>query len=111
MPRKKPEFKPESYQSLLVHYIDLYYKRRSEEPGIKHDPDRHIALAKEVIEEYEKKLEKYPEWNTEERKGALYKHIDLLTKVFSSHKEQSERKSRLEAFKESAQRKPRIIIY
>lgn len=111
MSRKPEPIIHDIFQHLLVHYIDKYYKLRAEEPGIKHNPISHLALATLVEQEYKADLEEHPEWNTEEKQGAFRKHIDFLTKVFSKHKEQCDRQARMEEFKEALVRRPRIIIY
>ncbi len=70
-----------SEEDCIHWYIGIYYKRLSERPEIKFEPDEHIKLIYEVDLEYKRSLKKN-KFN-EEFEGRFIGCIDFLTKVFT----------------------------
>lgn len=78
---------------------------RGENPGISHNDTKHLHKIGVIQNEYSKQLRtRYPDWDTEDNRGALTKHIDYLTKVFTRQKEEEGKKDKLQSLRQKMKR-------
>jgi hypothetical protein len=98
-----PKYK--SIADLIQFYINKYYLKREEIPGLKHSQKEHLNEIEKVSKQYQKQLSK-TEWDNEENREQFKKEIDFLTKVFTKQRQEEERKKALQEFKNSLKRRP-----
>lgn len=88
--------KHETLTTMVQYYISLYYHNLPQTPALQ---DK-IKTADHTIKNYLQQLEKnYPNWNTEESRGALKTEIDFLTQIYTKTSTQS-KTSRADKIKE-----------
>ena len=110
---RKPHY--ENLNQLIAYCILKFYRERDKDKSIKLNPEKHLQLANRAICYYEKELQNTcPQWDDDEARSAVRKHLDFLTGIFKKEEKAKADKSRLDAFKEQVrqqQPKSRNIIW
>lgn len=107
-----PTFQNES--EAITYHVDLYYERVGEDPLVRLDIDKHIALIERVNERYIKSLthqhsgEDEPAYDMEKYRGSFIECVEYLTGVYAKRDKRDALSSDKASFRERNAKRSRF---
>ncbi len=92
-----------SEEEAITYYTAIYYEKLAEKPEVRHNPEDHIILIKEVDELYKRYLTL--KGMDESYLPLFLENIDFITKVFTKKREKEEREEKQREYIKSLMKK------